>query len=162
MQIIRRQIGVSLIEVMIALFILSIGMLGQAKIQALGVRAGTDANLRTQATYLLNEMMERLRANRPAADSEYYASINYASIDCNVAPAKVCSESTASTAAECTTNELADEDAIYWFCDVMDTLPNGNVAVSASTGVYSIQVGWDGLDESGITQSRNVSATFIP
>ena len=162
MQIIRRQIGVSLIEVMIALFILSIGMLGHAKIQALGVRAGTDANLRTQATYLLNEMLERLRANRPAADSEYYASIDYASIDCNVAPAKVCSESTASTAAECTANELADEDAIYWFCDVMDTLPNGNVAVSASTGVYSIQVGWDGLDESGITQSRNVSATFIP
>jgi len=162
MLIIRRQTGVSLIEVMIALFILSIGMLGHAKIQALGVRAGTDANHRTQATYLLNEMMERLRANRPAADSEYYASIDYASIDCNVAPAKVCSESTASTAAECTTNEVADEDAIYWFCDVMDTLPNGNVAVSVSTGVYSIQVGWDGLDESGITQSRNVSATFIP
>jgi type IV pilus assembly protein PilV len=154
--------GVSLIEVMIALFVLSIGLLGHSKIQALGVRASVDANLRTQATYLLNEMMERLRANRPAADSEYYASIDYAAIDCNVAPAKVCSEGIASAAEECTANEVADEDSIYWFCGVLDTLPAGSVGVTVDAGVYSIQVGWNGLDENGSTQNRNVSAAFIP
>ena len=158
----RTQKGMTLIEVLVAAFVLSIGLLGHSKIQSLGVRAGTDANMRTQGTYLLTEMMERLRANRLAADSNYYASIDYASIDCSVAPAMVCSEGTAGSAEQCTADEMADEDSIQWFCDVQDTMPNGNVAVSVAAAVYSIQVSWDGLDEDGNTQNRNVSATFIP
>ena len=158
----RTQKGVTLIEVLVAAFVLSVGLLGHSKIQALGVRAGTDANLRTQATYLLGEMMERLRANRPAADSNYYATLDYASIDCSAALVKVCSEGTAGSAVQCTANEIADDDARQWFCDVQDIMPNGNVAVSVAAAVYSIQVSWVGLDEDGNTQNRNVSATFIP
>ena len=158
----RSQTGVTLIEVMIAVFVLSVGLLGHSKIQALGVRASTDANLRTQATYLLSEMMERLRANRPAADSNYYAAIDYASIDCSDAPAKICSEGSAGSAVECNSSEIADEDAIHWFCDVQRTMPNGNVEISVAASIYSVQVSWDGLDEDGDTQSRSVSAAFIP
>ncbi len=158
----RTQRGVTLIEVLVAAFVLSVGLLGHSKIQALGVRAGTDANLRTQATYLLTEMMERLRANRPAADSNYYATFDYASVDCAAALAKVCSEGAAGSALQCSADELANEDASRWFCDVQEILPNGNVAVSVIAAVYSIQVSWDGLDEDGNTQNRNVSATFIP
>ena len=158
----RTQKGVTLLEVMIAVLILSIGLLGHSKIQALGVRAGTDANLRTQATSLVSEMIERLRANRPAADSEYYSTIDYSAIDCTAAPAKICSEGTAGSAVECTTDEIANEDAVHWFCAVQESIPNGDVAVSVAAGVYSIQVSWDGLDENGATQSRNVSSMFIP
>jgi len=162
MQTLRNQKGFSLLEVLIALLVLSIGLLGHSKIQALGVRAGTDAHLRTQATFLANEMMERMRANRPAADSGYYSTIAYTAIDCTAAPAKICSEGTAGSAVDCAANEIADEDAIHWFCDVEDAMPNGSVAVSVAAGVYSIQVSWDGLDENGATQNRNVSAMFIP
>ena len=102
----QKQTGITLLEVMIAVFVLSVGLLGHSKIQALGVRASADANLRTQATYLLSEMMERLRANRPAADSNYYATIDYASIDCAASPAKICSEGTAGSAVECNTGEI--------------------------------------------------------
>ena len=151
-----------MIEVMVAVFVLAVGLLGHSKIQALGVRSGTDANLRTQATYLLSEMMERIRANRPAADSNYYSTIDYSSIDCATAPAKICSEGTAGSAVECNASEIADEDAIHWFCDVQSTMPNGDVLVSVTSAVYSIQVSWDGLDEDGDTQNRNVSAAFIP
>ena len=158
----RTQKGVTLIEVLVAAFVLSVGLLGHSKIQALGVRAGTDANMRTQATYLLTEMMERMRANRPAADSNYYANLDYASIDCSAALAKVCSEGAAGSAVQCSSDEIANEDAKTWFCDVQDTLPNGNVSASVAAAVYSLQVSWDGLDEDGNTQNRNVSATFIP
>ncbi|MGB5306853.1 MAG: type IV pilus modification protein PilV [Gammaproteobacteria bacterium] len=158
----QKQKGTTLLEVLIAVLILSIGLLGHSKIQALGVRAATDANLRTQATTLANEMIERLRANRPAADSGYYSTIDYAGIDCNAGPAKICSEGTAGSAVDCTMDEIANEDAVHWFCAVEDSIPNGNVAVSVAAGVYSIQVSWDGLDENGATQSRNVSSMFIP
>ena len=151
-----------MLEVLIALFVLSVGLLGHSKIQALGVRASTDANLRTQASYSLNEMIERMRANRPAADSNYYSTIDYASIDCAAVPAKICSEGTAGSAVECTANEIADEDAANWICNVQTRLPGGNVAVAVAAGVYSIQVSWNGLDEDGNTQNRNVSSNFIP
>ena len=130
----RTQKGVTLFEVLITVFVLSIGLLGHSKIQALGVRANADANMRTQATYLLSEMMERIRANRPSADSNYYSSIDYASINCSAAPAKICTEGTAGSAVECSTSEIADEDAIHWFCDVQATMPR-TMAIIISTSV---------------------------
>jgi type IV pilus assembly protein PilV len=154
--------GFSLIEILIALIVLSIGLLGHTKTLSVGLRATTDANLRTQATYLVNEMVERMRSNRPAAHSGYYAEIDYAGINCSINPAKICSEGVAGTAVECTTNELADEDSYHWLCQVQSTLPGGEVSVSTSAGVYSIQTRWDGLDEHGNVQVRNVSASFIP
>jgi type IV pilus assembly protein PilV len=162
MRLIGRQNGFSLLEVLIAILVLSIGLLGHSKIQALGIRASTDAHLRTEATYHVHDMIERMRANRPSVASDYYAGINYAAIDCTGTPARICSEGTAGFATDCTSSEMADEDAFKWFCAVSATLPNGNVAVSSSAGMYSVQVSWNGLDEDGNVRNRNVSATFIP
>ncbi|MGB7931059.1 MAG: type IV pilus modification protein PilV [Gammaproteobacteria bacterium] len=159
----RTQIGFSLLEVLIALVVLSIGLLGHSKIQALGVRASAEANLRTQATFLVNDMMERMRANREASShNPYYADIDYTVIDCSTDPPKICSEGTAGTAEDCTADEMADEDAHNWFCSVAATLPGGNVAVAFADPSYSIQASWDGLDEDGNVQTQNISATFIP
>ena len=162
MRTLENQKGTTLLEVLFAVLILSIGLLGHSKIQALGVRAATDANLSTHAFSHLICQAGSLRANRVAADSDYYSTINYAAIDCNAGPAKICTEGTAGSAGDCTENEIADEDAVHWFCDVQDIMPNGSVAIGVAAGVYSIQVGWDGLDEDGATQARNVSVMFIP
>ena len=164
----RIQTGFSLLEVLIALVVLSIGLLAHFKVQALGVRASAEANLRTQATFLANDMVERMRANRPAADSNYYAGIDYSAINCGAPLAKICSEGETDAppgtdpAEACTKEQMADEDAIRWFCSVKDTLPGGDVAVSSAAGVYSIQVSWDGLDDDGNVQAHNVSVSFIP
>jgi type IV pilus assembly protein PilV len=159
----RTQRGFSLLEVLIALVVLSIGLLAHSKIQALGIRACTEANLQSQATFLVNDMMERMRANREASShNPYYADIDYTAIDCSTDPSKICSEGTAGAAEDCTADEMADEDAHNWFCSVATTLPGGNVAVAFADPSYSIQVNWNGLDENGNLQNQNVSATFIP
>ena len=162
MKLSGKQNGFSLLEVLIALVILAIGLLGHSKIGALGVRANVDAHLRTEATFLAQDMIERMRANRPAAESAYYAGINYAALDCAGVQATICSEGTAGAATDCTAEEMADEDAFHWFCEVDATLPNANVAVSSAAGVYSVQISWDGLDEDGNVDTNDVSATFIP
>ncbi|MEZ5542040.1 MAG: type IV pilus modification protein PilV [Pseudomonadota bacterium] len=162
MHISRRQSGFSLLEVLIAIIVLSIGLLGHSKIQALGVRAGTDAHLRTEATFLANDMIERMRSNRPSVASNYYAGINYGSIDCTGAPAKICSEGTAGAAAVCTSAEMADEDAFNWTCDVTASLPGGSVAVTSAAGVFTVAVNWNGLDEDGNVQPKTVTTTLIP
>ncbi len=151
-----------MIEVLIVMLVLSFGLLGNAKLQSMGVRASTDANYRTQATFLANEIVERMRANRPSATSGYYAQIDYSAIDCSTSPAKRCSESSAGTAADCTSIELADEDTFQWSCNFKNEIPGGNVLLAFAAGSYSIQVTWDGLDEDGTVQNRDVSVTFIP
>lgn len=55
--------GVSLIEVLVAVVVLSIGLLGLAGLQATGLRTTTSAYERSQAVFLANNMADRIRAN---------------------------------------------------------------------------------------------------
>ncbi len=59
--------GFSLVEVMVALLILSVGLLGLAGLQVLGLKHTGNAYFRTQATLLASEMAERIHANPLAA-----------------------------------------------------------------------------------------------
>lgn len=63
----RASAGFSLVEVLVALVILSIGLLGLAGLQTRGVRDNHGAYLRTQATLSAKDLVDRMRANRSAA-----------------------------------------------------------------------------------------------
>lgn len=63
----HRQQGFSLLEVMIAVVILSVGLLGMALLQSTSLRATQASNERSQATMLIYEMMDMVRANRRQA-----------------------------------------------------------------------------------------------
>jgi len=60
--------GFTLIEVLSAIVILSIGLLGIAGLQAVAKKANADAIQRTTATMLANDIIERMRANKGQAD----------------------------------------------------------------------------------------------
>ena len=53
--------GFTLVEVMVAVLVLSVGLLGFAALQSRGLRLNHDALIRTQATFLANDMMDRMR-----------------------------------------------------------------------------------------------------
>lgn len=59
--------GFTLIEALVALLTLSIGLLGVAGLQLLGLKANFSAGSRTQATYLAYDIADRMRANRTDA-----------------------------------------------------------------------------------------------
>jgi type IV pilus assembly protein PilV len=64
--------GMTLVEILIALLILSIGLLGLASLQTLSLKFNTSAYYRTQATQLAYDFADRMRANRQAAlDGDY-------------------------------------------------------------------------------------------
>lgn len=63
----RASAGFSLVEVLVALVVLSIGLLGLAGLQTRGVRDNHSAYLRTQATLNAKDLVDRMRANRTAA-----------------------------------------------------------------------------------------------
>ena len=60
----RTEAGFSLIEVLVAMLILAIGLLGLAALQTLGVRFGNDAFVRTQGTTIAYDIIDKLRINR--------------------------------------------------------------------------------------------------
>lgn len=61
-----RQSGVTLIEVMVAVLVFAIGLLGVAALQGLSLQGGQSAYYRTQATNLAYEIADFARANRSA------------------------------------------------------------------------------------------------
>ena len=65
----KGQRGFSLIEVLVALVVLSIGMLGIAALYVDSLRSGRTAIHRTQAVILVSDMAERIRANPLLAGS---------------------------------------------------------------------------------------------
>ena len=69
------QQGFTLIEVMVAVFVLAVGILGMAGMQAVSVRESQNSIFRSQADILAGDMADRLRANR--SDATDPLSTNY-------------------------------------------------------------------------------------
>lgn len=61
-----RQSGFSLLEALVSIVILSIGLLGVAALQTVGLRANSSAAYRSQAAWFATQMIEEARSQRPA------------------------------------------------------------------------------------------------
>ena len=60
----RNQTGVGMFEVLVALFVLAIGVLGFAALQLRAVDATIEANDKTLAMNVARDLAERIRINR--------------------------------------------------------------------------------------------------
>jgi type IV pilus assembly protein PilV len=63
----RPAAGFTLVEVLVSLIILSIGVLGVAKLTLTATRANDSAYIRTQATEFAYQILDQMRANRATA-----------------------------------------------------------------------------------------------
>lgn len=116
-----RQQGLSLLEIMISVLVLSIGILGMATLQLQALKSNQSALTRTEATqyaYMINDMM---RANRSVALNGQY----------NVELGEAVSGSS-----------MAVQDLQHWK-RVVAGLPSGDGAVSVSAGRATITIQWD-------------------
>lgn len=158
----RSVLGATLLEVMIALVIMSIGLLGLASLELSGMSANSNSEKRTQAAIIANDMVERMRANPTAVSTGAYdAELNNPVIDCTVAPAKIC-EDRSSPAADCTPAEMAKYDADTAYCNAKALLPSGALSVWCSdtagntqacvgAAYRTVRVNWQNQTESGNT-----------
>ncbi|MEO7065889.1 MAG: type IV pilus modification protein PilV [Rhodanobacter sp.] len=119
MQFLSRQRGVSLIEVMMAMLIFSIGLIGLAGLLVISTRANQSAYTRTQVTFLANNMANRMRANPQAVwDSSY--NTTYPSTD-----TQDCDSTTA-----CTADQLATHDEQMWSAQLKTFLPSPSAKIT--------------------------------
>jgi len=68
----HRSSGLTLLEILIALIVLSIGLLGLAHLQLFGLESTNDSYRRSMVGYIANDLADRMRANRQAALSGSY------------------------------------------------------------------------------------------
>jgi type IV pilus assembly protein PilV len=151
----RLQAGISIVESLVAMVILSTGMLGIAGLYLESMRANRTALSRTTAVQLVNDMADRIRANRGGlTDYTLVAGTPPTS-------ARDCSTNT------CTTVQLAAFDKTRWYTAVTTGLPNGpngatlpltSIVYTAATGVvparYVITTQWL---EPGTTEMASAS-----
>ena len=102
--------GFTLIEVLVSLVILSIGLLGIAKLMLFSSRSNDSAYLRSQATELAYEILDNMRANRQEAISNLSYNTALGAVATTAAPpAAICVG-----AVVCTTTQQAVYDIYQW------------------------------------------------
>ncbi len=134
----RTESGFSMVEVMVALVVLAIGLLGIAALYLNSLQAGRTAIYRTQAINLAADLADRIRMNRTARDA--YAAA-FADDPDEVAECV--------TTGGCEDDELAATDLHDWKEAIADQLPDGegqvDVTLPAAAGEptnYVVTVQW--------------------
>lgn len=136
--------GFTLVEVLVSLVVLSIGLLGMAKLVLVSAHSNDSAYLRSQATALGYEILENMRANLPAATTSGY--------DTALGATPPAPTSCVGTGTVCTSGQQAAWDVYSWLqhLDAANRLGGGlpsgtgRVVTSATVPVTaSITVQWD-------------------
>lgn len=126
----KRQRGVTLIEVLVALVVLSIGLVGLSRLQVKGVQGGQSAMNRSQASVLIGDIIERMRANVSAAKAGNY------NVSWTATP------SAAGCSTVCTAAQVAADDLFQWRFNV-ERLPGGESEISVTAnGTATVGLRW--------------------
>ena len=117
----RIQRGTTLVETLVALLVLSIGLLGVAALQVNALQTNLSSHVRSQASVLAYDIADRMRANRAVALSGGY----------NIA-----------YGATVTGTNMNQIDLQDWKASLTNTLPTGDGAVSLVGNIALIRVRW--------------------
>ena len=151
-----RERGASLIEVAIAILVLSIGAIGLASLQISAKRAGFEAMQRTEASALAMDIFERMRANPGVLDDYVTVGVGEA-----VRAWSGVAEPTPPCATDpndpCTAAQMATRDMWEWERALNGgttsndagglVRPTGCVSLDAVGGrLVTVEIAWEGFD----------------
>ncbi len=175
----RQQTGFSLLEVLIAFIILSLGLLGAVGMQAAAMKSNKETRNQTVATSLARELADKMRGNHgiaiktTAADNPYLisATLNNASTIAFTAPAENCFLTACTTATAVATWDMAD-----WQNRLQNSLPDPKFVIcfdkspfdadgkaqwpcSNDGDISVLKLAWTNNDTKGELQLSSAAAT---
>lgn len=131
MQVLSRQRGISLIEVLMAVLIFSISLIGMAGLMMMATRSNQAAYLRTQVAFIAQNMADRMHANPVAVwKGDYNVSF----------PSTV--TQTCNTTTSCNVDQLANHDIGVWNSQLSTFLPPPSTGPLASIVCNQASVGF--------------------
>jgi len=127
----QKQRGFSLVEVLIALVIMSVGMLGIAGLYVQSMQAGRTSMLRHHAVTLAGDVADRIRANPRAGIAYEGPGVDGTCV---------------SGVVDCDEVTMAGHDIMLWEQQADDTMPAGDVEIifddSGNPPLYTINITW--------------------
>jgi len=152
----KHALGFTLIEILIALVILSIGLLGVASLQMQGLRNNQSAYLKSQASMLVYDMADRMRVNAARAltgDYDGFNTDNYTPSD----PACI------NQAAGCSAVDQSRTDLFQWAQQIEGTgnaaalLPDARGTIVRGAGtLFTVSVVWKETAWDNANSANNV------
>ncbi len=112
--------GFSLVEVLVAVLVFSVGLLGLAGLLVVATRAGHGAYLRTQAGFLAEQMANRMRANPQGVWAGRYDGSGYPMAG---------TPDACDRAAGCSPLQVAARDRILWSRQLQQFLPGVSASI---------------------------------
>lgn len=138
------QTGFNLLEALLAVVILSIGLLGLAGMQMANLKSVHNSTQKQQATILLHDLVARIRNNYPGAKQGLYKTDD---VSCVSAPTNMCRD------ISCSPTELAKMDLYQVACGdgrvggIKTALTNGRLAITCDandcTKAVNVVISWD-------------------
>jgi type IV pilus assembly protein PilV len=161
----KRIAGFSLIEVLIALVILSIGLLGIAAMVSESLKSKDSSYYRTQALDMASEIVDRMRANRASALANAYDATTWGAVP-GSAPSGYCKGSS----AVCTGTDMASSDVAEWQHEIgallpafpSGTLAQGEIATSSVAEMTQVQVSIEWYDRRANQAVNNATSSAAP
>jgi len=151
----RRQTGFTLVEVMVALVVMAVGMLGIAGLYIESLRSGQMSISYTNAVTLAASMADRIRANATGAGG-------YAGAAAGNGTGGTAANNCVNGNADCSAAQLALDDWFWWYENVKDQMPEGRqasvqVVNAPPVNVYTIVLQWP---ERGLAAPVSYTLTF--
>jgi type IV pilus assembly protein PilV len=136
--------GFTLVEVLIAMMILAVGLLGLAALQASGLKSNQSAYYRSQATQLAYDISDRMRVNVSVSDK-------YRSDIMKPEEAKQqlasCVPQKLPVTTPCTPEMMAEHDLFEWNEAIKSILPSATGTITSPTTpidkTYTVTITWD-------------------
>lgn len=100
-----KQGGISLIEILVAVFVVSVGLLGVARMEILAKQSNAEAIQRTSASQIAHDIIEKMRANPKELTAYVGQTLGSGGL---TAPATNCDTT------PCSTTEIATWDLYQW------------------------------------------------
>lgn len=155
-----REGGVGLIEVLIAVVIMSLGFLAAARMQVEGMRFSQSAYYQSQAHFLANDIIDRMRSNIPGVLADEYLNMTTSS------------SATNSNCTICTPDEIATLDRFEWsaslhpltgaagFIPALFAPASGRITRIGTTGQrYAVVMSWTEVVQ-GADENQTLSIQF--
>jgi type IV pilus assembly protein PilV len=148
----HRARGVSLIEVLVAILVVSLGILSMGAMQAQATKYTKTSEVRAMGSLLAADLADRMRANRGGFEADNYAQTTSNTPSATELATVACHSSTVT----CTPAQLAAQDLLEWRAAVFYALPSGRVHVSARDATASAVNLWLIWTDPASTGENNV------
>jgi len=149
-----RQSGLSLMEVLMAIAILAVGLLGLAHMQSFGLLNVERAYQRSQATVLAYSMADKMRAHVGLPEDSVANLSRY--LSSFMAPAAAEPVPDCKSTTGCSANEMAENDLFEWNQQLTEQIPGATGTITLVDGNYIVAITWDDNGD-GVVDSADPS-----